>query len=121
MKQREGTAVIIFFLRDGERPPTDAGHAGQVQGESRKAVAGVALVNPDAAAVLAAVQDPALLGSQTLEGAEAICSRDMNHTQRLTGQTRCECRSERLINLPALHHLTGVGKQQRKYGWKPNT
>lgn len=53
---------------------TNAGHAGQVQGVSIKAVAGVTLLNPDTPTVLTAVQYPTLLCLQTLKCLERICS-----------------------------------------------
>lgn len=56
------------------RPLTNAGHAGQVQGVSIKAVAGVALLNPDAPPVLTAVQYPTLLCLQTFKWPVWICS-----------------------------------------------
>lgn len=46
---------------------TNAGHAGQVQGVSIKAVAGITLLNPHTPTVLTAVQYPTLLCSQTLK------------------------------------------------------
>lgn len=47
--------------------PTNAGHAGQVQRISIKAVTRVTLLNPDTPTVLTAVQYSALLCSQTLK------------------------------------------------------
>lgn len=50
------------------RPPlTHAGHAGHVQLEAVKAVAGVSLPDADTPPVLTAVEDPALLSLQPLE------------------------------------------------------
>ena len=48
---------------------THARHARDVHGEAVEAVARVALRDAHAAAVLTAVQDPALVRLQTLEGA----------------------------------------------------
>lgn len=49
-------------------PLTDAGHAGHVQAVATEAVAGEALGDAHAAAVGAAIQDPALLCLQSLVG-----------------------------------------------------
>lgn len=46
---------------------TDTGHLREVQMVAIEAVTGVALADAHTAAVLTAVQDAALLGSQTLE------------------------------------------------------
>lgn len=47
--------------------PTNAGHAGQIQRISIKAVTRVTFLNPDTPTVLTAIQYPALLCSQTLK------------------------------------------------------
>lgn len=63
---------VVNFACSGWRCRTHAGHAGQVQGEAVEAVAGVALLHPHTAAVLTAVQDAALLGTQALEGLQSV-------------------------------------------------
>lgn len=51
-------------------PLTHAGHAGNVQLEAIKAVAGIALPDMHTASILAAVEDPALLSLQLLKALE---------------------------------------------------
>lgn len=69
--------IYVFFCS-----LTNAGHAGQVQGVAVEAVAGVALLHPNASTVLTSVQYPTLLGSQTLEGFVLICGKEMQQTSK---------------------------------------
>lgn len=65
---------------------TNAGHAGQVQSVSIKAVTGVTLLNPDTPAILTAIEYPTLLCLQTLKCLEWICRIRRQQSASLSNQ-----------------------------------